>query len=77
MDLSPSAKVLLSSMKNGTVVIFRATTGRATYSIPDHGRTDCTNALAELKVHGLVQVEKVDKRVGWVWYIPNNGEGTA
>ena len=78
MDLSLSARILLSSMKNGTKVLVRATTGEATYSSPGHFETDCTHALKELKIHGLVKIEKVDRAAGWVWYIPkDNGEGTA
>ncbi len=66
--LSIDAKSLLGTMKRGTTVLVRATTGRATYVITDHGEHECTYALIELKKAGLVEIEKVDKDVGWVYY---------
>ncbi len=67
--LSHSAQSLLRSMKNGLTVLVRATTGRATYSLPGHGEHDCTESLKESLKNNLVEIEKIDKEVGWVTYI--------
>ena len=68
-DLTLSAEMLLRSMRSGQKVLVRATTGRATYSSPGHGEHDCTGALTELLKNKMVEIEKIDKAVGWVTYI--------
>ena len=75
MKLTPNERLLLYTMRRGTPVIVRAVTGRASYSGGEHGGDyDCTNALLGLFEKKLVKVEKIDKRAGWVWYIPTTGE---
>ena len=66
--LSPDARLLLESMRNGKEVIIRATTGR-----PDDDNIH-TNWVIELKKAGLIEIGKIDKRVGWVWYVPTKTE---
>ncbi len=67
--LSPSAQLLLRSMETGLEVLVRATTGRASYSLPGHGEHDCTQAIGELHKEKLVEIKSIDKDVGWVIYI--------
>ena len=67
-ELSPNAQLLLRSMNTGLMVLVRATTGRATYSLPGHGEHDCTESLIELNKRKLVRIRSIDKQVGWVIY---------
>ena len=68
-ELSLNAELLLRSMRSGQKVLVRATTGRATYSLPGHGEHDCTGALEELLKNKIIEIEEIDKEVGWVTYI--------
>jgi len=68
-ELSFDAKGLLKTMQDGKAVLFRATTGQASYYSSAIGEVYCTRALEELKAHDLIEVLEIDKRVGWVSYV--------
>ncbi len=73
-ELSLSAETLLRIMRAGQKVLVRATTGRASYSSPGHGEHDCTYDLLELLKKKLVKIERIQKEVGWVTYIPTQSK---
>ena len=70
MKLTPDESVLLKAMRNGIRPLVRATTGRAVYFGSAGGERDCTIALAGLLKQKLVEIDTIDRRVGWVTYKP-------